>query len=201
MAIAIIIAGLYAYGVWPRPIYNTDIGSLSYEMTEPLTGNAIVEQSFLCDDKGLESLNIRLSKLDHETMGSYDWQVKEVKSGNIIGKGVLDEKATDNKLFRSSSPQKNGTVVLSFDKQKDSKGKEYVLSLQSKQVKEDESMALYITEKGDAKSSLKVKGKELEETSVMKMQYKRFNVETFIVFLGIVVYLTVFVKFMYKLFR
>ena len=32
IAIIIIIIGVaYAYGTWPRPIYNTDIGSLSYE--------------------------------------------------------------------------------------------------------------------------------------------------------------------------
>ena len=31
IAIIIIIIGVaYAYGTWPRPIYNTDIGSLSY---------------------------------------------------------------------------------------------------------------------------------------------------------------------------
>ena len=35
IAIIIIIIGVaYAYGTWPRPIYNTDIGSLSYEKTD-----------------------------------------------------------------------------------------------------------------------------------------------------------------------
>ena len=48
---------------------------------------------------------------------------------------------------------------------------------------------------------MKLNGENLEKASVIKLYYKRFNVETFIVFLAIVVYLVAFIKFMYKLFR
>ena len=46
-----------------------------------------------------------------------------------------------------------------------------------------------------------VNGKDIDRASVIKINYQRFNVETFIVFLGIVVYLVLFVRFMYKLFK
>ena len=62
-------------------------------------------------------------------------------------------------------------------------------------------MAVYMTEKGKSESTMKLNGENLEKASVIKLNYKRFNVETFIVFLAIVVYLVVFIKFMYKLFR
>ena len=62
-------------------------------------------------------------------------------------------------------------------------------------------MAVYITEKSEHSGELQLNGETLEKSSVIKLCYKRFNVETFIVFLVIVAYLVVFVKFMYKLFR
>ena len=62
-------------------------------------------------------------------------------------------------------------------------------------------MAIYITEKSQTGSELQLNGEEIEKASVIKLNYKRFNVETFIVFLAIVMYLVAFVKFMYKLFR
>ena len=106
-----------------------------------------------------------------------------------------------NKEFVSSSAQKRGNIKVSFPIQEESEGKEYILTIQGENVQEDETMAVYMTEKGKSESTMKLNGENLEKASVIKLNYKRFNVETFIVFLAIVVYLVVFIKFMYKLFR
>ena len=183
IAIIIIIIGVaYAYGTWPRPIYNTDIGSLSYEKTDFLTTDATMEQKFVC--------------------GNYRWTVEEVKTGKTIGKGTISEADTETRLFESSNPQKQGMVNVNFPKQQNSKGKEYRLTLQAEEMEDTESVAVYITEKNSTESELKVnKNAMTDKASVVKLNYKRFNVETFIVFLGIAVYLWTFIKFMYKLFR
>ena len=62
-------------------------------------------------------------------------------------------------------------------------------------------MAVYMTQKGKSETEMTLAGENVDRASVIKVEYKRFNVENFIVFLGIVVYLVLFVKFMYKLFR
>lgn len=199
--LAVLLAGVYAYGVWPRAIYDTNVGSLSFEVTEALTGNMVLEQRFTCNDAGLNGVSLKLTKQSNEIIGDYDWTVREAETDNIVGKGILNEASTENDVFNSSSPQKNGTVLLNFERQEDSANKEYIFTLQAKDVKEDQSMAVYITQKGNVNSTLTVDGAEKEQTGVIKIQFKRFNVETFIVFLGIIVYLVVFVKFMYKLFK
>ena len=93
-------------------------------------------------------------------------------------------------------------VNVNFPKQQNSKGKEYRLTLQAEEMEDTESVAVYITEKNSTESELKVNENAMtDKASVVKLNYKRFNVETCIVFLGIAVYLWTFIKFMYKLFR
>jgi len=118
---------------------------------------------------------------------------------NIHSEEYLD---TETRLFESSNPQKQGMVNVNFPKQQNSKGKEYRLTLQAEEMEDTESVAVYITEKNSTESELKVNENAMtDKASVVKLNYKRFNVETFIVFLGIAVYLWTFIKFMYKLFR
>lgn len=141
-------------------------------------------------------------KQDGQNIGNYRWTVEEVKTGKTIGKGTISEADTETRLFESSNPQKQGMVNVNFPKQQNSKGKEYRLTLQAEEMEDTESVAVYITEKNSTESELKVNENAMtDKASVVKLNYKRFNVETFIVFLGIAVYLWTFIKFMYKLFR
>ena len=67
IAIIIIIIGVaYAYGTWPRPIYNTDIGSLSYEKTDFLTTDSTMEQKFVCGNNGFSGFkNVKAGRTEH----------------------------------------------------------------------------------------------------------------------------------------
>lgn len=201
VVLAVVVAAIYSYGVWPRAIYNTDIGANSYENTGKLNAGVVLTQTFVSTDHGLCGFSIKLTKLDNQVIGTYNWSVTEADSGKEVGAGVIDESSTENKEFVSSSAQKRGNIKVTFPIQEESEGKEYILTIQGENVQEDETMAVYMTEKGKSESTMKLNGENLEKASVIKLNYKRFNVETFIVFLAIVVYLVVFIKFMYKLFR
>lgn len=203
IAIIMIIVGMaYAYGTWPRPIYNTDIGSLSYEKTDFLTTGSVMEQTFICGDNGFSGFTIKMLKQDGQEIGNYRWTVENVKTGKVVGKGIISETDTETRLFESSNPQKQGMINVEMPKQENSKGKEYKLTLTAEEMKDVESVAVYITEKNSTKSELTVNNNALpDKASIVKVNYKRFNVETFVVFLGIAVYLWVFIKFMYKLFQ
>ena len=203
IVILIIVAGVaYSYGTWPRAIFNTNIGSLSYEKTDFLTTGSIVEQNFVCASKGFSGFTIKLLKQDGQQLGDYDWSVQEVESGDVIAEGTIGEKDTQTRLFQSSMPQKQGMIQVEIPRQENSKGKEYKLTLKATEMQDTESAAVYMTEKGNVSSELKVNGEVVaDRASIVKADCKRFNVETFIVFWGIGVYLWVFIKFMYKLFK
>ena len=197
----IIVASVYSYGIWPRAIYNTDIGANSYEITDSLSNNAILEQRFVCEDNGMCGLSIKLTKQMNQRIGNYEWEITEEESSERIGKGSINESSTENRDFESKSSQKKGNIELKFAKQDDSKDKAYILTIKASNVDDAVSAAVYITEKDKAGTELAVNGKDIDRASVIKINYQRFNVETFIVFLGIVVYLVLFVRFMYKLFK
>lgn len=201
VALAILLAALYSYGVWPRAIYNTDIGANSYENTGALSAGKVLTQKFVCTDTGMCGLKLKLTKQESQTIGNYEWILENVKTSKEIANGVIDEVSTENREFVSASAQKRGNIELNFDRQEDSKGQEYVLTIQSSDVEEGQTMAVYMTQKGKSETEMTLAGENVDRASVIKVEYKRFNVENFIVFLGIVVYLVLFVKFMYKLFR
>lgn len=201
VALAVLLAALYSYGIWPRAIYNTDIGANSYENTGALSAGEVLTQKFTCTDTGMCGLKLKLTKQESQTIGNYEWKLENVKTGEEIANGVIDEASTENREFVSSSAQKRGNIELKFDRQEDSKGQEYILTIQSSDVAEGQTMAVYMTEKGKNETEMTLAGESVDRASVIKVEYKRFNVENFIVFLGIVVYLVLFVKFMYKLFR
>ena len=203
IVILIIVAGIaYSYGTWPRAIFNTDVGSMSYEKTDFLTTGSVLEQNFVCGSKGFAGFTIKLLKQDGQQLGNYEWTIQEVESGEVIAEGTIGEKETQTRQFQSSNPQKQGMISVEIPRQEDSKGKEYKLTLKATEMQDTESAAVYMTEKGTVASELKVNGEIIaDRASIVKADCKRFNVETFIVFLGIAVYLWAFIKFMYKLFK
>lgn len=200
--LVLVIATIYSYGIWPRAIYDTSIGSGNYETTNTLTDGVIVEQQFRCGDDGFSGLTIKMTKQGHDTIGNYQWDIVDVQSGKTVGSGMIDEKSTENADFESSNVQKQGIIELSFPRIENSKGKEYILKIEPQNVNDNQAVALFITEKAEEEGLLlTVAGQETEKASVVKLEYCRFNIETFVVFLAIVAYLFAFVKFMYKLFR
>lgn len=201
IVLAVVIAALYSYGTWPRAIYNTDIGANSYENTGALSEDSILTQKFVCSDSGLCGFSIKLTKQENSTIGTYTWVIKDVEKNQNVATGEINESSTENREFVSSNAQKRGNVEVEFPEISDSKNKEYILTIKGTNVQDSETMAIYITEKSQTGSELQLNGEKIEKASVIKLDYKRFNVETFIVFLAIVMYLVVFVKFMYKLFR
>ena len=199
--LVVALAVIYSYGIWPRPVYDLSIGSNSYETTGPVTGDMVVEQQFQCEDNGFSGVTVKLTKQANDTIGEYQWTVTDMESGKVIGNGIINEASTENEDFESSNVQKQGVVKLEFPKVENSKGRSYALRVAAQNVEDDQAMAIYITEKGEMDSQLTVENQKTKKACVVKLEYCRFNVETFIVFLVIVAYLIAFVKFMYKLFR
>lgn len=198
---AIVIAALYSYGNWPRAIYDTSVGASKYENSGEIYGDMELKQSFVCANNGFNGLSIKLSKLGHAIIGTYEWSVTEKKSGKVIGHGVISEHDTENSQFNSSNVQKSGLIKLNFERQTNSKNTEYVFIFKAKNVSQEEDVALYITQRGNLDRGLSIENNIIDRTAVIKLEYKRFNRETFIVFLGIFVYLAFFIKFMYRLFN
>jgi hypothetical protein len=179
IALVIIIAVIgviYSYSSWPQAVYDVNIDSGAYEATPLLVGDSHIEQDFVCKYNGLNQFQIRLDTMQRAKIGKYNWAIVDNSSNEIVREGEMDISKLDKK----------NNCKIKFDKIKDSKEKSYKVLIYAKSVAEDESISV-----------LKTSDNEL----VIKVYMKRFNVETFVVFLGIGVYLVAFIKFMSKLFQ
>lgn len=198
LVIILLIAALYSYGDWPRPIYDTTIGSNSYEISMNLVGNTVVEQTFECTDNGWNGVTAKFVHAQGASVGRYVWEIKNEKDA-LVGEGVIDETSfpVEKKLF---SNKQTDFVTMKFPKQAGCKGQKYTLTITGDSVAENESVAVYFTEKGAGQQSLTIAGEQYEKAIILKMNFSRLNAETMIVFLGLAIYVWMFIRFMYKLF-
>lgn len=190
LVVIIVIGALYAYGSWSKPIYDTNVGSGSYIMTEQIKDAMNLKQQFVCPNNGLDVITIKIALQENEKIGNYNWEIEDVNTKKIVGSGNIEQQKIDKK----------GIASLSFDKIKDSKDKTYQLTIMSNGVKED-SIALYMTTPGNYARELLVNGESVEQSIVLKMKMMRFNIETFIVFVGLILYMVLFIRFMNRLFK
>lgn len=190
--LVVAIAGIYSYGVWDTTVYDANSDSNSYTNTGTLQEGSKVEQTFYCSDNGLQSLSVRVSNLGLEVDGTYEWSLTESESQKVIAQGEYDTADIDN----------GSASVLEFERQEESKDKEYVFTFSEKELKSEAGMTLMTTDIGqDDRAELYVNGERSDQTMVLTQHVKFFNLETFIVFLGLVLYLVAFMGFLIKIFR
>lgn len=189
------IALAYSFGIWGKNIYVQTASSGDNQFTNELTGDIELAQTFLCPYSGLNSIKVKMLRVGNENVEGYSWQVSD-KEGRIVANGVIGEDQLTERAFT-----KKKFLTLEIPEQKNSKGMEYTLTITGTDVKKEGCLQAYITEGNQYAKELTLNGQQMDSSMVLKMNIRRFNVETFLVFWGLVAYVWVFFKFMYKLFK
>ena len=130
-----------------------------------------------------------------ETVPEYVWQLLD-DSGEEVASGTVGETEMETREFRDKK-----FLYIPVEEQPDSKGKQYTFVLKADGATQNGCLSAYMAEGNEYAGNLAVNGENSENALVLKVIAKGFNAETFLVFLGLVVYVGLFVKFMYKLFR
>lgn len=187
--IGILLASVYSYRTWSIPIYDTNIDATTYENVGELKGNTKVEQSFVCEHKGLRAIKIVVSNLGFSSDMEYHWQLREVDSGNIVGEGKLKSRDVNN----------SEKVMFSFNIQKDSENKKYSFVLEAGEGDIEHGITVMKTKpvKGQ-KDGIVINGVPEEQSMVLNQEIHYLNIETGIVFVGIYLYLMFFYEIFIK---
>lgn len=192
IAIGIVLAGLYSYRTWPVSIYDTSIDSTKYENVDELLTGDKVEQTFVCTQDGLKAIEITTSNLGFENDVEYHWNLYENTTHTIIGEGSLRGEEIDNSL----------KSVFEFPKCEESKDKEYTFTIETADCNSEHGITVMKTKRDkEQKEGLRLNGKQEDNVLVLTQKINYFNVETGIVFLGLYLYLVVFLAFLTRLFR
>lgn len=190
--IGIILAVVYSYRTWPTAIYDTNVDATAYENVGELKDGAIVEQSFHCMHNGLKSIKITVSNLGYICDTEYHWILKEVDSGKVVGEGYFNGTEVDN----SKKPE------FTFEKQKDSKDKEYLFAIEADKSDVEHGITVMKTlADKNQEETIVLNDVQEEKVMVLTQEIHYMNIETGIAFVGIYLYLVLFMQFLLKLFK
>ena len=170
--VGILFAVIYSFRTWPAEIYDNNIDSTLYTNVGELTEGSKVSQQFTCTQNGLNSLELTMSNLGQECEAEYAWTLTETESEKVVAKGEFTAGEVDN--------SKN--MVLKLSELEESKGKQYVLTIETESIKSEHGVTVMTTDRSlNEDGKLSINGKESLQVLVMKEQMKYFNTETFIV--------------------
>ena len=183
-------AFLYSYIDKMVMIYDKEFDT-SASLNSGIGKEMQIEQKFICRENSLDGAGIKCSVVGDVSEIEVYYALKDSKEGKILEEGTVPaSEIKDGKMFK-----------FNLNQVSDCKNKEYVWLVRVKNADENAGIGFYYEGKTEENTSLYINGERRDGTLIMKTITHRFDVETFVILLFFIVYIVVFMKFLYKLFR
>lgn len=189
--IIVAISGINACRELDQAIYDKSVDAANYENIGELCDGTVVEQVFTSEYGGMRGISIRMATWERKSDSKLKYSLIEKQSGSCVAEGTI----ISGNLLNNEYNQ------IMFPEIKESRGKTYILKIQDESVKQGEGVTIFSTQKGEKAGVLSVNGKASQEALVVKVIAKEFNVESFIVSIGLLMYIIGFVKLLYRFLR
>ena len=179
--LVVLMAFFYAHIAKANAVYDRQSDRSTYGITEN-TG-LVIEQEFVCKEASMDAIQVKC-------------QVQQTEEASVVLTLVDKESgSTVASSTKALSEIENGKWnTFSFATVENCKGKTYRMIL------EGESLTCFVQQGIQPETKLYVNGEEQDGTLLMKTVTKRFDMETFGVFLILVLYVYVFFRFLNRLF-
>ncbi|MGF0031911.1 hypothetical protein ACQRBN_02940 [Bariatricus sp. SGI.154] len=187
--IAIVFCVVYAYIDKAHNIYDTETDNSAY-VAANVEGDSLISQTFKCQEANLDGLAAKVVVNSTSAGGKLTYLLEDAEGQEVI-KGEVP-----------ISDIKSGRInKVKFDERiKNCKEKIYTVSFSASGLNEGESIGVYYDPIGKQAGSLKVNGEEITGTLIFRTITHKFDIETFIMTLGFIIYFVVFFRILYKLF-
>ena len=180
--ILILIAFIYGHIHKTHAIYDRTVENDQYIMLDG--SQSQITQEFICEEDSLDGIQVKCQNLQEDPEAEIRVYLQDCENGGIVAKSV--KKAGEIKTGKFNE--------FSFDTVTRCRGKAY------KVVFEKDFLALYAEKTSEEGTNLKINSEESEGTLILKTVTYRFDIETFCVFLLLVLYICVFFQFLNWLF-
>ena len=180
--ILILIAFIYGHIHKTHAIYDRTVENDQYIMLDGSRNQ--ITQEFICEEDSLDGIQVKCQNLQEDPEAEIRVYLQDCENGEIVAKSV--KKAGKIKTGKFNE--------FSFDTVSRCRGKAY------KVVFEKDFLALYAEKTSEEGTNLKINSEESEGTLILKTVTYRFDIETFCVFLLLVLYICVFFQFLNWLF-
>ena len=180
--ILILIAFIYGHIHKTHAIYDRTVENDQYIMLDG--SQSQITQEFICEEDSLDGIRVKCQNLQEDPEAEIRVYLQDCENGGIVAKSV--KKAGEIKTGKFNE--------FSFDTVSRCRGKAY------KVVFEKDFLALYAEKTSEEGTNLKINSEESEGTLILRTVTYRFDIETFCVFMLLVLYICVFFQFLNWLF-
>ena len=180
--VLILLAFVYGHVHKTHAIYDRMIENDQYVMMD--VSQDQISQEFVCEEETLDGIQVKCQNLQGDPEAEIRIYLQDCENGETVAESV--KKVGDIKTGKFNE--------FSFDTVTRCRGKAY------KVVFEKDSIALYTEKTSEEGTNLKINSEESEGTLILKTVTYRFDIETFCVFLLLVLYICVFFQFLNWLF-
>ena len=186
----IIFSYFFAYIDYNSYLYRRNADASSFYGTSVLKHNEILTQTFVAEKDTIDGFNIKVHM-------SGDVTNVELQCS------VLDEKQQDLSFvsFKASELEANKFNKIEIPTITDTKGKEFTMVIQASYSDEQNGVVFYVDPISQENQTLCINDNEVEGTLVARVVSHGFDVETFVMLVGIIIFVIVFMKILYKFFK
>lgn len=185
------ISFLYAHVDKKVPVYDKTVDTSLYGNMGELTQGLYVRQEFVCEKSVLDGLSLKIATFGNKLTSTYDFQIVDTESGDVVREGVLDASDVPNSKY----------YTIEFDQIEDCKDQRFTFVLESENAGQGNALTVYNVPKGGEDARLRLNSDEfVNNTLAMRTVSHMFDWETFISVIFVLAYLYVFLIVLFKFF-
>lgn len=191
IVLIVAFAFCYAHIAKLNNIYDRQVDSSKYIGTGVIRDS--LEQKFVSKEDTLDGISLKCQFQGDATGTSLKIELVDCNTNETVAISTVSAKDMKTGKFN----------VFRFDTVEDCKGKTYKVVVSEKNADFEASKGIGLLYQPDTEKStaLSINGNETRGTLIMKTVTNRFDIETFCVVLIFALYIYIFVKFLYKLFK
>lgn len=191
VACVLVFAFLYAYIDKNTYLYDRNTDSADFIGTGILREGEEITQTFTCLEDSLDGINLKATLVGAAEHVNVEYSLIDAESGEKVRTAsVLGSEINNNKFNK-----------LSFQPLAETAGKRYILKLKESGTDDITGVSFYLAAGDEYQGKLLIKGNETKGMLIARLVTHRFDLETFIVLLGIAAFIAGFMKTLYKLFK
>lgn len=190
VAIIIILSYFYAHIDKNSYIYDRNVDTKNFYSTGLLVEDEDMTQTFISEEDVIDGIYIKISVVGNVEDVIMHYSLTDNATNKVVSAVVKASELENNKFNRLAIPKIEGA-----------KGKTFTLTLSTENADAQNGIGFYLTPGRFNGQTLVVKGNETDGTIVARTLCHRFDVETFVVLLGMIAFVSAFMKVLYKFFR
>lgn len=180
----------YAHIAKTHNIYDKTIDTSKYKETTSYMDKNVTQQ-FQSEEMTLDGIRLKCKSKGITDNIQVKFSLIDVDTEDVVAEGVVSgNQFKDSKFYE-----------FNFDTVSECKNKSYKFILEETGNTVDNYIDFCYTDTQEKNTEMEINNEAVVGTLVMKTVTNRFDIETFCVLLIFIVYIVVFLKFLYKLFK